>query len=139
MKTALKRRQSDDGFSLVELLVIMIIIGLLASIAVPLYLDQRKKGHDADAKSDVDAVAKIVGSYVSEHDSLPTVTVSGSDVLLDGKSVAGLSEGVVLGSLTGTTTDNWCIDDKQPHGDRAKVKGYKFTASGDKVEEGQCV
>ncbi len=139
MNTALKRRQSDDGLSLVELLVILIIIGLLASIAVPLYVDQRKKGHDADAKSDVNAIAKLVGSYVTDHDSLPTVTVSGRDVLLDGKSVASLSQGVVLGSLTGTTSANWCIDDKQPHGDRAKVKGYKFSASGDKVEEGQCV
>ena len=138
MNIVFTRRRSDDGFPLKETLVVMIIVGLLASIAVPLFLDQQKKSHDAATKSDVDAIAKLVAAHVSEYDALPTVAVSGSTVSFDGKPADSLSEGVVLGALTGTDTDNWCISATHPAGDRAKVKGYKYTATEQKVEEGQC-
>ena len=139
MNTASTRRQRDEeGYSLVELITIIIIIGLLASIAIPLYLDQQKKGYDAAAKSDLNVVAKLVASYAAENDALPTVTVSGTSVLFDGESVAALSNGVVLGALTGTETDDWCIDDTHPAGKHAADPGYKFSATEGAVEQGQC-
>jgi|GEM_PF-747344 len=136
------RRQLFDGFSFREFLAVTLIVGLLASIAVPLFLDQRKKSHDAEAKNSLNSVAATIVTYVAKSESLPTVTVSDSAVSFGDGTVATLDPGVVLGALTGTA-DTWCIDDTHPHGDRAKVKGYKYSSTGDvaddKVEEGQCV
>ena len=44
--------EREGGFTLIELLVVIIIIGILAAIAIPVFLNQRKKGYDAQAKSD---------------------------------------------------------------------------------------
>jgi prepilin-type N-terminal cleavage/methylation domain-containing protein len=46
------------GFSLVELLVVIIVIGVLAAIAVPLFVNQRAKAHDTAVKHDVSHIGK---------------------------------------------------------------------------------
>jgi type IV pilus assembly protein PilA len=47
----------DDGFSLIELVVVVLIIAVLAAIALPAFLTEKSKGHDASAKSDARALA----------------------------------------------------------------------------------
>ena len=71
LASASRSKEKDEGFTLIELLVVIIIIGILAAIAIPVFLNQRKKAVDASMKSDARTVANEMETYVHRHPDLP--------------------------------------------------------------------
>jgi type IV pilus assembly protein PilA len=60
------RLRSQSGFTLIELLVVVAIIGILAAIAIPQFSAYRKRGYEAQVKSDLRNAATAQEAYFTQ-------------------------------------------------------------------------
>jgi type IV pilus assembly protein PilA len=75
--------RGEQGFTLIELLVVIIIIGILAATAIPIFLNQRSRGYDSAAKSDLRQLAEFEEALMVDDGEYGTIAqiqaVTGGD------------------------------------------------------------
>jgi type IV pilus assembly protein PilA len=68
MSAPTRRRLADEsGFTLVELLVVIVIIGILATLGIAAFLNQRSKAQDSQAKVYASTAEKALEVWHSDH------------------------------------------------------------------------
>jgi len=88
----LQRLRNPKGFTLIELMIVIAIIGILAAIAIPNFISYRNKAYCSQAEADAQSVAAALSDYYSD----PNHTTALS-------STAGLSGlGSISASISGT-------------------------------------
>jgi type IV pilus assembly protein PilA len=119
------RRNSEHGFTLIEILVVLLIITVLSAIALPLFINQRSKAQDSEAKTAARTALGAMEVFHHDNNTFAGATVSGLvkiepalagarglDVVVTGEDftikVDSASGGEFSIERRGTSTDRLC-------------------------------
>lgn len=65
------RRRREHGFTLIELMIVMVIIGILAAIAVPMYVQSVRHAREAVLREDLRTLRSAIDSYTVDKQKAP--------------------------------------------------------------------
>ena len=121
-----RRSGPADGFTLIELIIVMTIIGLLTAIAIPSYMNSVRKAREAVLREDLHTLRGAIDSYTVDKEqapqslddlvqagylkSLPIAPMQSEDLTSITETQGGIGD-VHSGSQSlatdGTTYNNW--------------------------------
>lgn len=103
-----RKSEREDGFTLIEILIVVLVIGILSSVSVPVFLNQRQVSTDAKVESDVKNIAVATETFFINNPDKQTITSS------EFKALGARSDGVTL--IWGGVREDFCIIGHHPNG-----------------------
>ena len=100
--------KSESGFTLIEMLIVIAIIGILASVAIPQYSQYKIRGYDAQTKQALKNMHLLCNAYW-----LDTSALQGCDLSKIKEPTYGFNQNVdVVATLSPSPRDNFCASAK---------------------------
>ncbi len=116
-------RESNRGFTLIEMMIVVAILGIIAAIAYPSYQGYIEKGHRADMMSELHNIASEIQSRKLAQGSYSTISTA---VMSDFNNKSYPAQGTALYTVTVTPsplTANWKITATPVTGNRMAGDG----------------
>jgi len=105
-----KLRSNKKGFTLIELMIVIAIIGILAAIAIPNFIAYRDKAYCGQAEHDAQNTLAALSSYYADPDHVALATlpnlIATEDLSLNNATASVVLTGTVTGTMTVTVTDD---------------------------------
>lgn len=76
--TSKKRQRAAAGFTIVELLIVIIVIGILASISIVSYNGVQRRAQDVRRQDDLNNVEALIAAYATQHGGVYPATTANS-------------------------------------------------------------
>ena len=65
------RKSREDGFTLIELMIVIAIIAVLSGVAIPLYLASIRRANEAALREDLQTMRQAIDSYTADKEKGP--------------------------------------------------------------------
>jgi general secretion pathway protein G len=90
-----RKRLQKAGFTLIELMIVVVILGLLATIVVPRILDRPEQARRIKAKADIRNIQSMLALFKADTGRFPT-TSEGLEALVSDPGIKGYSSDAYL-------------------------------------------
>ncbi len=92
LNSSKKRNLLEKGFTLVELMIVIVIVGILSAVALPNFLNQTAKAKATEAKSDISAIIKNASAEFTTGGASYVEDLIGTDALTSCDNIGGRNE-----------------------------------------------
>lgn len=106
-KAGILMKQNKNGFTLMEMLIVIAIIAVLIAVAIPVFASQLEKAREATDLANVRSAYAQVSTEALLGDSEATVTVNLKQKQADWQSVDPVNIGGIVHSKSQGDTKNW--------------------------------
>jgi prepilin-type N-terminal cleavage/methylation domain-containing protein len=103
-------KHNKKGFTLIEIMVVIAIIGILAGIAIPNFLRYRAKSYCSAAEADANNIASEIADYYAISTRLNMVTLNDLNITQTGPNVANINGNIDAIVITVTDSSGQCPD-----------------------------